>query len=504
MKQRRIIYNNDGGDLFLPGADTPDRFLSKRLTGILGTQVDSVFYCTGATTIFTHLTKVGETYGEFIDQTCDQEWALGWLNLKNNIQALRQNGQDVLNIVVEWCKKNSLEIFWTHRINDIHDSMRTCDPELSRWKREHPEYCMGPAGDALKGNLNSPKAWWSSLDFERPEVLDYLYRITEDVCRRYDIDGIEIDYFRSPMFFRPNLEFQPATAAQVDILTNFQRRIREMARREGQRRGREILLAGRVPMTEPTCRHVGIDIVGWLKENLLDVLTTGGGYIPYTMPTHEMVNLGHHYGKPVYPTISDSGLRNRYQSPLAWNGAAANVLAAGADGLCTFNLWANRQECPKVSLMDIAGHAGSLQTLAKCDKVFAIDNHPCLEGDLVQAIEQFQILPAFLESWGKPWSETLIIADDIPAARKNGSLKEVKMLLQFENLLPEDLLEVQLNRRTITPTSEKTEDGWLTFNPDPALYRPGKNEVYLRMVLRPMDVKQPVVLKALEVHVKYS
>ncbi len=500
MKQRRIIYNNDGGDLFLPGADTPEGFLSKRLTGILGTQVDSLFYCTGATTIFTHLTKVGETYGEFIQDCPDQNWT----NLQNNLQALRKGGYDVLDLVVGFCKKNSIEVFWSYRINDIHDSMASCKPELSRWKREHPEYCMGPAGDALKGDLNSPKAWWSSLDFERPEVLDYLFRIAEDVCQRYDVDGIEIDYFRSPMFFRPNLEFQPATAAQVDILTNFHRRIHELVRREGRRRGREILLAARVPMTEATCRHVGIDIVGWLKENLMDVLTVGGGYIPYTMPTHEMVNLGHQHGKPVYPAISDSGLRNRYQSPLAWNGAAANILAAGADGIYTFNLWANRQECPNVSLLDIAGHAGSLQTLAKRDKVFAIDNHPCLEGDLVQAIEQTQILPIFLESWGKPRTEILIIADDIPAAQKNGSLKEVKMLLQFENLLPDDLLEVQLNRQAITPASEKSDDGWLTFSSDPTLYRTGKNEVGVRLVHRPPENKQPVVLKAVEVHVKYS
>jgi hypothetical protein len=276
-----------------------------------------------------------------------------------------------------------------------------------------------------------------------------------------------------------------------------------LIRREGRRRGREILLSTRVPMTELTCGHVGIDIVLWLKENLMDVLTTGGGYIPYTMPTHEMVNLGHQYGKPVYPAISDSGLRNRYQSPLAWNGAAANVLAAGADGICTFNLWANRQECPKVSLFDIAGHAGSLQALARCDKVFAIDNHPCLEGDLVQAIEQTQILPIFLESWGKPRTEFLVIADDIPAAQKDGSLKEVKMLLQFENLSQDDFLEVQLNRQIITLASEKSDDGWLAFSPDPTIYRKGKNEVGVRLVHRPPENKQPVILKAVEVHVKY-
>ncbi len=500
MKNRRIIYNNDGNDIFLPGADTPEGFLSKRFSSIPGTQIDSVFYCTGVTPLFSHLAQVGEIFGEFVDAGMDEQWVY----YKNNVEALRRAGHDVLNLAIDFCHKNSLEIFWSHRINDIHDSMPHCLPLLPRWKREHPEYCMGTPADAQKYDMNSPRYWWSALDFERPEVLEYLYRILEDVCRRYDVDGIEIDYFRSPMFFRPNLEFQPATPAQVDLLTAFQRRVRDMAKQEGRRRGRPILVATRIPMTEATCLHVGIDAGRWLKENLMDLVTSGGGYIPFTMPTWEMVELGHQYGKPVYPAISDSGLRNRYQTPEAWNGAAANAWLAGADGIYTFNIWTNREQSPNVSLLDIGGHIGSPQTLSKCNKIFAIDNDPCLEGDLVQAIEQSQILPVFLESWGKPWTENLIIADDITAAQKNGSLKEVKMLLQLENLLPDDILEVRLNHRPITQAIITIEGGWLTFNPDPVLYRPGKNEVFVRMVLRSMDGKPPVILKALEVHVNYS
>ena len=38
--------------------------------------------------------------------------------------------------------------------------------------------------------ITHPRYMWSTLDFEKPEVLDYLFRITEEVCQRYDVDGI--------------------------------------------------------------------------------------------------------------------------------------------------------------------------------------------------------------------------------------------------------------------------------------------------------------------------
>ena len=89
-------------------------------------------------------------------------------------------------------------------------------------------------------------------------------------------------------------------------------------------------------MSKAACLHVGIDIEGWLQQDLLDVLTTGGGYVPFTMTTCEVVALGHAYDVPVYPTISASGMRGadgRYNSIECWRGAASNIWHNGADGI---------------------------------------------------------------------------------------------------------------------------------------------------------------------------
>ena len=45
-----------------------------------------------------------------------------------------------------------------------------------------------------------------------------------------------------------------------------------------------MLIATRVPVTRHMCRYVGIDIEQWLQDDLLDVLTTAVGCMPFTNP----------------------------------------------------------------------------------------------------------------------------------------------------------------------------------------------------------------------------
>ena len=492
-RRRRLIYNNDSGDIAHPGADTPDGFLSQRSKPILGSQVDSVFYCTGATVMFTHLAKVGETYGEFCPD------GSGGAIYRKNLTALKKAGHDVLNLTVDFCHRHKLEVFFTHRINDIHDSF--LDWELARWKRERPESLLGTREIAAKsGGANSPKRWWSAFDFEKPQVIDYLCRIADDVCTRYDIDGYEIDYFRSPMFFRPNLDYKPATRAQVEILTNFQRRVRGIAYRNGTRRGRPILVAARVPATPATCLHVGIDIKRWIEEGLVDVLTGGGGYVPFTEPLDEIIKWAHDHEIPVYPTISASGMRGgngRYNSVEAWRGAAANMWHAGADGIVTFNIFPPK---PEQRFLEM----GSLDTLAGLDKLFVIDPKRTLEGDLVQGIEQRQVLPIAVPGMGKPITAHLPIGDDLPATGKKGILKSAELRIQLGDPKSVDVVEIKLNGSKLTPIASDPKDGWITFQPRAEQYRHGRNELTFRDVSGSAGKKSRTNVIHVEAHVKYN
>ena len=505
-RQRRIVYNDDG--CYSDAYDTPEKFLSQRLRGAAGTQVDTVFFCTGVTTLyFAHFPQVGELYGEFVTESSSEPAKIG----RDSLLALKKAGQDPLDLATDFCHKNKLEIFWSQRMNDIHDSLPACDEMLSRWKREHPEYLMGTREEAKNYRDSEPRYWWTALDFGRPEVLEYLYRITEDICRRYDVDGIECDYWRSPMLFRPNLDRQPATAEQRDLLTEWHRRIREMTRREGERRGRPILVAARVPASEANCLRVGIDIERWLKEDLIDVMPIGGGCLPFTMPTAEMVKLGHDHGVPVYPCISHSRMiynPSENWGPRAlwregWRGAAENFWRAGADGIYTFNFMPTPNE-PLVK--ELFQQIGSPQTLANLDKLFEIDYVPEFEGDSTEAVPVSRALPVPLYPIAWLHQASLPIGDDIPQAAKDGKLEAATMRVQLRGWQAGDAVEVRLNGAVLSPVKEEpqAEWVWLTFHPEATQYRLGDNDVEFLVVKRAPGAKEPLVVSAVEVHVDYK
>ena len=54
---------------------------------------------------------------------------------------------------------------------------------------------LGTKGES--DDNDDPRRWWSAFDFEHQPVRDLLYRVNEEVCRNYDVDGFEIDYFRN-------------------------------------------------------------------------------------------------------------------------------------------------------------------------------------------------------------------------------------------------------------------------------------------------------------------
>ena len=490
-RHRRVIYNNDSGDVYAEGANTPEGFLAVRMKPVLDTQVDSVFYCTGATTMFSHQAKVGEVYGKHLP-----EGITGFpAHVKGNIRALAELGTDALELAIKFCKENDLEVFFTHRINDIHDSF--LDWELTTWKREHPEYLMGQKEDMQKYDVSDPRKRWSALDFELQEVRDYLIAIIDDVLSRYDVDGIEIDYFRSPCFFRSTMVFEPATPEQVAILTGFQRRVREKAYEHGNRRGRPILVAARVPMTKKASLHVGIDIERWLKDDLLDVLTTGGGYVPFTMPTRELVELGHAYKVPVYPTISASGMRS-HSAIEGWRGAAANAWHAGADGMYLFNTFPRKPGHPHFTEL------GDPEALARMKKVFIIDNRPVVSGGLVQGIAQSQILPVELDSVGKVREVTLPVGEDVAAAAKDKRLALAQLRIGLEGKGPQDKVDVRLNGNAIEASEEDATSGWATYATDPSQYRHGDNTLSFRVVGRGDPKAKPIIVKAVELSVNYK
>ncbi len=275
QKKRRVIYNNDGGYVEYP-FNTPEKFVGVRLQQTIDSQVDTVFFNVGCTTIFTFDNDVGETFGEFINEQ-SKTWPQ---HMKKGIEVLRKTGTAPPALPSNTAIGNGIEFFLSLRMNDFHDSFMPW--MLSRWKRENPQYLLGQ----------------KSLNYELPEVRDYIYRILESFCTRFNIAGIELDLCRVPRAFPPSVEGKAVEPRHVEIMNDFMRRIRKMTERVGKQRSRPLLITARTPMTVERSLAVGLDLRTWFEEDLFDVLVVGGGYAPVTIVSslREIAKLAHRYG----------------------------------------------------------------------------------------------------------------------------------------------------------------------------------------------------------------
>ena len=331
-RRRRVIYNNDGDDIWAKGADTVEKFLAVRHTPLLNTHVDSIHYCTTQSfNHFTHDTRVAEMFraksGKFAG---------------NNLQTFLDQKTDGLRMSSEFARKNGLESIWTLRMNDIHDAWTA--EFLPDWKRQDPTRVMSALAEAK--DFNDRRRLWSLVDFEHSDVQPRLVAIIEEVLQNYDVDGVELDFMRAPFYFRTGYEGQPVTEAQIGVLTRLFRAIRQLVLKESEKQNKPLLLSARVPSTVVLCRRIGIDVKSWLEERLLDTMSLGGGYITFDLPVTELIGLGRQHDVPVFPCLSQSGLMQRpprgastKQRPEAWFGAASRLWADGASGIYTFNLF---------------------------------------------------------------------------------------------------------------------------------------------------------------------
>ncbi|MBN2307573.1 MAG: family 10 glycosylhydrolase [Candidatus Hydrogenedentes bacterium] len=347
QRKRRIIMNNDGNDANAPGpgeALSREQFLSRRTAPLVGSQVDAIFYCTGVFNSYTHRSEESE-------------------QRKN---ALTESGGDSLEIMTEFGHANGMEVFWSMRMNDTHDS--SPDRVLCQWKQDHPECLVGTQGQKFPYGCGR----WSSVDYGMEVVRDKVFRILEDVCSRYDVDGIEMDFFRHPVLFRPQMTGDPVTEEHCALMTGLVRRVRAMTERIGRERGRPLLIAVRVPDSVGYCKAMGIDLVGWLEEDLIDMVT-GAGYFKLE-PWENLAALGRKYDVPAYAClvsrrIMDGGQPEAATALQVWRGEALNAWKAGVSGIYTFNRFD-----PEDPIFRELGDPALLATLEHVDQTAYVAN----------------------------------------------------------------------------------------------------------------------------------
>jgi hypothetical protein len=498
-RKRRIIFNNDGNEpvYCLKGA-TATALLDCRTTPLLGSQVDSIFYCTWSSgfSFFTHNTKAGQVFDTTANPKHPENKSGGFS--RNKTADFIKQGTDPLQIMVEFCRENRIEIFWSFRMNDTHDAWGSWYGEhlFPQMKKDHPEWLV--ASKAKR----SRHGGWSAMDFNHKEVRDLAVQFVEEVCENYDVDGIEMDFFRHPVYFKNPAWGKDATQEERDKMTSMVRRVRKVTERAGLKRGRPILVGVRVPDSFGYCKAMGFDIVRWLQEDLLDIMAVSGYF--RLNPWKASVQLGHRYDVPVYPCLSesrigDSQARKIRASIACYRGRAANVWASGADGVYLFNSFN-----PRSSLWRQLGDPKALKTL---NKVYTT------------GVRGTKSINSWMANGEKRFLNRTILSPDRPVSLRLGKIAtiELRMAEQIWKTTARELLpDVQLRLRgkelpgpadlSVRLNGKQLNGGiksgvWLDYSVEPVFVKKGAN--HFEIMLKP-DIAAKPTLQDLLLWVRYK
>ena len=494
-RRRRVIYNDDGCAVWgTPAAwrtygkkvnDTPDSFLGQRMANVLDSHVDTVYFNTVMwDDRFSHVPKVGE----FVTESMTDADSKMMKDLCNGFQKLADGGKDAMQLTLEFCKSHNIEFIWTYRINDIHDVFEI--GQRARFKRDNPHLLLGKPADASKGGQ---ARWWTALDFAAEPVRRRRLDIIADVLDRYEVDGLDLDFCRTPIFFRSTMEGKPATPAEIAAMSDLICKIRDQVLAASRRRGRPLLLSARTPVTLESCLHVGLDVEQWLKEGLLDVLVIGEGYVPLTMPAKGLIELGHEHDVPVYPCICGSAktLRTYEQKPEIWRAAASNLFSYGADGVMVFNLFPDE---PSEILKTIGDPS------LPADRMFGIDLQYS-GSDVDHVIPLEGALPVPIQAGKKVDVKPFPVGDDLAAARKAGKLKSVELSVKIDNLGDQEA-SLWLNGHKLGDVRRR--DVWLAASPPLGAVSRGLNRLSLLVGDADNGATVPLSVTDVQLWVRYK
>ena len=417
----RIVVNDDG-EVPIPGKDrTLEQFLEPKLNDVLNTQVDAYFLCLGSTDRYVPPQRARL-------QDAMHQWA--------HDGKIPEHLDTQVRTYLAAARKAKLDVFLSVRMNDIHDAWAK---ELSYpLKLKRPDLLIG----ANRGfsNDTTMSAHWSGFDWAKPEVHKHFLAFIAWCCRRYDLDGVELDWFRHPLMFKLGEEQQ-----NIETLNGFVRQVRGELNRIAKQRGKRYLLTVRALDTPEFSLRTGLDVAQWLQEGLLDMLIVGGGYLPYGARLKEFIDLAHRHGVPAYPVV------NHFKEPEMMRSVASNFFALGADGFYIFNWYGVPDDSEKAKCLK---QCGSPKTLAGLDKRYVADS-----GCRIRYCGHVNPTSQFPSPLIGGREIELVVGDDVARAQKAGT--PLKMTLRFavsnltaapplvalaQGRVPTEDLRVQVNR----------------------------------------------------------
>lgn len=342
QRTRRVLYNFDGsGCMYLkagtqgPAAITVED-LKRAISEITydGSQVDSVLVCINAQVMY-YPTTVGTMIGTPPSVSESQ--------LTKNLHSFFATGVDPYAIMLAETKRRGRESLLSFRVNDDHGKPAF----TTQFWVDHPDCRLGRR----------------ALNFGCAEVRSYSCELVEEAVRRYECDGIELDFNRFPRFFGP----EEGTAARISKMNALVERIHAILETVGGERDRDLILAVRVPSnfgqtppTPETALELGCDVANWVRNGWVDFVTVSEfllerGDLPLQQWKRAITEV------PVYGGI-EAVWQGRPKGARSLTAAdyrrqAGGLESVGVEGVYIFNMFTSREKTlPTEPPFDVLGN----------------------------------------------------------------------------------------------------------------------------------------------------
>lgn len=333
----RIIFNDDGDDLRSPAYGFPDLWVpagEKPAVRPVRTVADILGY---------RLEPLGRTPVTGLAY-CGNFGAAVWELPPARLAAL---GEDPLQPVLAFWRREGRTFLFSMRMNDYHHGWSSAPHLWTEFRRAHRHWFLQPPSEQewraryvpwLEGRGPPPnfKVERLGYDYGLPEVRAHFLDTLREACRRYDLDGAELDWLRYPTLFRDG-------NVDAAALTAFVGEARAILDAAAKRRGHPLRLVCRVPDSPAKALAVGLDVAAWLRAGSLDAVVAGHGGTFSASELEVWVALAHLHRVPVYGVLDRMNFRGksfaRYGTPEGLRAAVATLWAKGADGLYVFNYY---------------------------------------------------------------------------------------------------------------------------------------------------------------------
>lgn len=348
MDERRIWINEDNASFYIGfPAEAMSVAGCQALVDTYVAQgaVEGISFCANVSRALFDSQVWEPLYTDYDPEAGDDQACLAWLppdwrsldrathgrTWIHHLWLLRSCGVDHLAVWLDRCRHHGVQGRLSMRMNDVHHAHEPTAFWHHRLWRERPELRRAPHRD---------EGWFEhAYDYRHDTVVAHHCALIDELCDRYDLDGLELDWVRWVRHAAPGAEAEVAPQ-----LTRVMRHARAATGRATARLGRPVQLGARLPADVPSCLQLGYDLPTWAREGLLDHVIAA----PFFQQAPFQVEVA--LWRALFPAARvlvqpesilipapDLGEGELVFDPRILAGSAASALQRGADGVWVFN-----------------------------------------------------------------------------------------------------------------------------------------------------------------------